>query len=184
MAGDCWVQLLNAEPSAIILIKSLLTREVTSLRGALFRRPGKAEPSLPPLGPASVCVALVALLRKRVEDQQDSPAVVPALQALAGPLPQQLPPCDWSFLVELAKRDECCLLCVTIATAQAHWSPSAQAAADLMVKNICAQGRTKVRIFFTTLFLIIVEPFRAGVRLCTHLAFLKFSSHISSSFRY
>ena len=82
-----------------------------------------------------------------MEDQQDSPAVVPALQALAGPLPQQLPPCDWSFLVELAKRDECCLLCVTIATAQAHWSPSAQAAADLMVKNICALGRTKVRFF-------------------------------------
>ncbi|KAF4532933.1 hypothetical protein B566_EDAN015645 [Ephemera danica] len=141
--GECWPQLLAAVPSATLLLKILLSVEVSAMRGALHRHTGKAEPSLPPLARNSVCLGLISHLR-RCADEPDT-AMVPCLEVLSS-LSKALPPCDWSFLQNLAKYEQCHFLCLTLATRQAHCSSSARVVAEQLVEKLETRAGTKFSI--------------------------------------
>jgi len=114
-------------------VTKLLRDEIDSLRGALQRVPGKAEPSLPQLNIYSVFLGLVRELKKA---SANDPVVQNTLKVLSEPMPKQFPPCDWSFLEDFSRqRLDLLVPCLKVSAKQAHVSPSALKVTEILVKE-------------------------------------------------
>lgn len=117
------------------MVASLLQDELSDSRGIFHRVPGRAEPMLPRLLPSSVCLAILSHLKKglNVEDS----AMLQCLQVLSQS--KILPPCDMSFLSQLATQAGYRHLCYRISASQASVSPSARAVTEEFVKTLYTQ---------------------------------------------
>jgi hypothetical protein len=131
--GVCWPQVLAVLPTSTILVAKLLAEEITSLRGALQRVPGKAEPALPQLNIYSIFLGLLKELKKSAPTDLVVPNI---LKVLTEPMPKQFPACDWTFLEEFARKNPKLLVaCLKVTASQAHVSPSALKVVEALVKE-------------------------------------------------